>query len=172
MNRTYSRYIDTYENYNTWNFRTFITLIICIAIPLIIGGISSFLTRDGMIAFTYMNKPPLAPPAWLFPIAWSILYVLMGIASFLIYRSSDDSHYIGIVLYSLQLIFNFVWSLIFFKLNAYTFAFVWLAMLLFMIVALIVNTAKYSKPAMIMLLPYAAWCGFALYLNIGIAILN
>lgn len=172
MNRTYSRYIDNYENYNIWHFRTVITLIICVAIPLIVGGVASIITRSAMISFDSMVKPPLAPPAWLFPIAWTVLYVLMGIASFLIYRSSDDSHYIGMVVYVLQLIFNFVWSLLFFKLNAYTFAFVWLAMLLFMVIALIANTARYSKPAMIMLIPYAAWCGFALYLNIGIAVLN
>ncbi len=59
-------------------------LIICILIPLAVGGASAFLTRDGIQVFEWINKPPLSPPAWLFPVAWTILYVLMGIASYLV----------------------------------------------------------------------------------------
>ena len=78
----------------------------------------------------------------------------------------------GLCIYFVQLVFNFVWSLIFFRLNAYVFAAVWLAVLLIMVIMLIINTSKYSKAAMFMLIPYAAWCCFAMYLNVGIAILN
>lgn len=59
-------------------------LIICILIPLAVGGASAFLTRDGIQVFEWINKPPLSPPAWLFPVAWTILYVLMGISSYLV----------------------------------------------------------------------------------------
>ena len=155
-----------------WNTQTVVTLIICIAIPLIVGSISAFLTQNAMMAFDSMNKPMLAPPAWLFPVAWTILYILMGVASFLIYMSNHEARYIGLLLYIGQLIFNFFWSLIFFRLNAYIFAAAWLTILLIMIIALIFNTAKYSKAAMCMLIPYAAWCCFAMYLNVGVAILN
>lgn len=155
-----------------WNARTVILLIGFIAIPLIVGGISSLLTRNAMMEFNMMVKPPLAPPAWLFPVVWSVLYVLMGIACFLIYESSDESRYAGLVLFSMQLVMNFFWSLIFFRLDAYVLAAAWLALMILLIVALIINTSRYSIPAMIMLIPYGLWCGFAMYLNVGIAALN
>lgn len=154
------------------NTRKIVTLVIFIAIPLIVGAVSALLTREAMASFNSMSKPPLAPPAWLFPVAWTILYILMGIASFLIFRSSHSASRMGLCIYFVQLVFNFVWSLIFFRLNAYVFAAVWLAVLLIMVIMLIINTSKYSKAAMFMLIPYAAWCCFAMYLNVGIAILN
>lgn len=169
MNNTYSS--DTYNRID-WNAWTVISLIICIAIPLIVGAISSFLTQNAMEAFGNMNKPPLAPPGWLFPVVWTILYILMGVASFLIIKSNDEAHYMGLLIYMVQLVFNFVWSLLFFRLEAYWFAAMWLAVLLIMIIALIINTSKYSMAAMLMLVPYAAWCCFAMYLNVGIAIKN
>lgn len=172
MNCTYSKDIEKSCNHVVWNSRTVLTLLICLAVPLLVGGLSSFITRNAMMTFNLMNKPPLAPPAWLFPIAWTILYIMMGLASFLIYKSTDESSYIGMTIYIIQLILNFVWSLIFFRLNAYVFAAVWLAFLLIMIVSLIINTAKYSKAAMLMLIPYGLWCCFAMYLNVGIAMLN
>lgn len=172
MNTTYSYGYVATDSHITWNSRTIFTLIICIALPLIMGAVSAFLTQNAMFSFESMNKPPLAPPAWLFPIAWTILYILMGGASFFIYESSDESHYIGLAIYAFQLIFNFVWSLIFFRLGDYVLSTVWLVLLISLIIALIANTSKYSIIAMSMLIPYAAWCCFALYLNIGIAMNN
>lgn len=172
MNNSYSNTMKTTDTCFVWNVKSVFTLIICIAIPLIVGMISSFLTGDAMVAFNSLNKPPLAPPAWLFPVAWTVLYILMGTASFLIFRSTDSAHSTGMLLYVIQLIFNFVWSLIFFNIGAYVLAAAWLAILLLTIIALIINTAQYSKAAMIMLIPYAAWCCFAMYLNVGIAMLN
>ena len=148
------------------------SIIICIAIPLIVGIISSFLTKDAQMSFNQMNKPPLSPPGWLFPIVWTILYIVMGIASYLIMTSTDESKFYGIILYFSQLVFNFMWSIIFFRVHAYWFAAIWLALLIMLIVALMVNTLKYSMPAMFMLLPYLLWCCFAMYLNIGIAVRN
>ena len=172
MNDAYSRNTYIPDNHINWNFWTVVTLVICIAIPLIVGAISAFLTQNSMESFGTMSKPPLAPPAWLFPVAWTILYILMGVASLLIFKSSSEEHYLGLLIYVVQLIFNFVWSIIFFNLDAYWFAAVWLALLLIMIIALIINTSKYSPAAMFMLVPYAVWCCFAMYLNIGIAIKN
>lgn len=134
-----------------WNIKTVVLLIVMIIIPLLVGGISSFMTKDAMSAFDSMNKPPLAPPGWLFPIAWTILYVLMGIASFCIIKSDSKCRIKGIIIYIIQLITNFFWSIIFFDVKAYTFAAIWLGALLIMIIALIINTAKYSKAACFML---------------------
>lgn len=163
---------STTDNHIIWNTRSIITLIIFIAIPLIVGAVSSFLTKEAMISFNSMDKPPLAPPTWLFPVAWTILYILMGVASFLIYESNSEDRFMGLLIYGVQLVFNFIWSLIFFNHDAYIFAAVWLAVMLLMIIALILNTARYSMAAMFMLIPYAAWCCFALYLNIGVAVRN
>ena len=164
--------METKDNHIVWNSRTVFTLIICVAIPLIVGALSAFFTKDAMGAFETMNKPPLAPPGWLFPVAWTILYILMGIASFLIIKSNYESRGIVICIYCIQLLFNFAWSLFFFNLEAYVFSAIWLAILVVMILALIVKTARFSIPAMFMFVPYLCWCLFAMYLNVGIAVLN
>ena len=147
-------------------------VIICIAIPLVVGIVSSLLTRNAMVAFETMKKPPLAPPGWLFPVAWTILYVLMGLASYFIITSNTGNVKLAIVIYAVQLAFNFFWSLFFFNGKMYAFSFVWLLAMLVMVIILIVLSAKISKAAMFMLIPYAAWCTFAAYLNLGIGILN
>ena len=98
------------------------TLLVCILIPLAIGGLSAFVTRSGMEAFAQVNKPALAPPDWLFPIVWTILYVLMGIASYLVY-TSDLPVRTALTVYAIQLIFNFMWFIFFFNMQWYLFAF-------------------------------------------------
>ena len=125
------------KNHMVWNFKNVLMLVVCIAVPLIVGGLSAFFTKDAMGAFESMNKPPLAPPGWLFPIAWCILYILMGIASFLIIKSDYEDRGIVICIYCIQLMFNFAWSLFFFNAKAYVFAAIWLAILVFMILVLI-----------------------------------
>lgn len=92
------------------------TLIFCIAVPLAVGGLSALLTRNSMQTFDSINKPRLAPPGWLFPVAWTILYILMGIASYLVITSRKPNGS-ALITYGLQLIFNFFWSIIFFNLS-------------------------------------------------------
>jgi benzodiazapine receptor len=149
-------------------------LLICIAIPLIVGGIAAFISKDSMSVFETLNKPPLSPPGWLFPVAWTILYTLMGIASYLIVTSGAPQESIGkaIKLYGVQLFFNFLWALWFFNLGLYFFAFIWLVILWLLILATMISFAHISKPAMYLMLPYLLWVTFAGYLNLGIALLN
>ena len=172
MDKTYINEIDMSSNHIEWHIGTVNTLIICVAIPLIVGAVAAFFTKGAMLTFNTLAKPPLAPPAWLFPVAWTILYILMGVASFLTFKSKGEGRYMGLMLYVMQLAFNFIWSFIFFSMDAYVFSAIWLGILIFLVIALIVNTSKYSLPAMLMLIPYACWCCFAMYLNIGIAMLN
>lgn len=148
--------------------------IICIAIPLLTGALASLLTRDSMEAFAQMNKPPLSPPGILFPIVWSFLYTLMGIASYLIVSSAADTEEIqnALFVYALQLGVNFFWSLFFFRLEWYLFSFFWLLLLWTFILYTIVIFYRISKPAAYLLLPYLLWVTFAGYLNLAIAILN
>ncbi|MBQ2935946.1 MAG: tryptophan-rich sensory protein [Lachnospiraceae bacterium] len=149
-------------------------LIICIAIPLLIGSLSAFLTRDSMTTFSRVIKPPLSPPGILFPIVWTVLYALMGIASYLIISSDAAKEDVqnAIFVYALQLGINFFWSIFFFNLQWYLFSFFWLLLLWTFILYTIVVFYRISKPAAYLLIPYLLWVTFAGYLNLGIAILN
>lgn len=102
-------------------------LITCIAVPLVTGAVSGFFTRNGMKVFAKLNKPPLSPPGWLFPVVWTILFIMMGIASFLIAsrpKSRDRDRVLA--LYGIQLAVNFLWPFFFFGAGWYGFAFLWL----------------------------------------------
>ena len=157
-----------------------VKLVIAILIPLLVGGLSAFLTKDAMMTFNSIKKPALSPPGIAFPIVWSILYVLMGIASYLIYnldikKFSDEQIVLRknvLVVYGVQLIFNFFWSIIFFKFSMYKFAFAWLVILWILIVIFIKNAIKLNKASAYLMIPYILWITFAGYLNIMIAMLN
>lgn len=146
-------------------------LLLCIAVPLAAGGLAGFLTRGGMETFQSLNKPVLSPPGWLFPIVWSVLYVLMGIASYLVLTSGRENRS-ALVVYGTQLVFNFFWTILFFNLNAYLFSFLWLVILWFLIIAATRLFFRISKPAGYLLLPYLLWVAFAGYLNLFIYLLN
>ena len=149
-----------------------------ILLPLVVGLTATVLTGNAMMVFGELNQPPLAPPAWLFPVAWTILYILMGVACYLIYRlepkTKDEQKLQGaeIIVYFAQLFFNFMWTLIFFALNARWFALGWLIIMWLMVFVLIFMCVKNNKVAAWCLVPYILWCTFATYLNAMIAILN
>lgn len=149
-------------------------LIIFILIPLAVGGISGLLSRNGMQDFEMVTKPPLSPPSWLFPVVWTILYTLMGIASYLVFTSGAMQKTVGLALrvYALQLIFNFFWSLIFFNLQNYLLAFIWLILLLALMITNFILFFKILKPAGYLFIPYIIWVSFAGYLNLAIYFLN
>ncbi len=150
------------------------TLLICIAIPLLAGGFAGFISKDSMSIYNNLKQPPLSPPGWLFPIVWTILYILMGIASYLIVTSKKTNENIdkALKLYAIQLLFNFLWTFWFFYLQLYLFSFIWLVVLWFLILFTIKAFSKISKKAAYLMIPYLLWITFAGYLNIGIALLN
>ena len=149
-------------------------LVICLAIPLAVGGVSALLTGGGMDTFKMLNQPPLSPPGWLFPVAWTILYSLMGIASYLVLTSGESGQSIhsSLVLYGIQLAFNFLWPVFFFSLGVYLFAFIWLVVLWLLILATTVRFYRIKTLAGHLMLPYLLWVVFAGYLNMGIYLLN
>lgn len=149
-------------------------LIICIAIPLAVGGLSALLTKDNMIMFQYIRKPALSPPAWLFPVVWTILYTLMGIASYRVVSSDAAPKEIrgALIFYALQLFFNFLWSIVFFNLEAYLFAFIWLILLWALILITTVRFFRIDRRAGWLMVPYLLWVAFAGYLNYAIYKLN
>ena len=149
-------------------------LFICIAIPLIVGGISALLTRNSMEMFEMIAKPPFSPPGWLFPVVWTILYMLMGISSYIIWSSDASYEEIAdaIRLYAYQLLVNFLWPTFFFNFQWYGFAFLWLLLLWVLVFSMIRTFASINKLAAYMNIPYLIWLTFAGYLNAGIWWLN
>ena len=149
-------------------------LIVCLLIPLAVGALSALLSGGGMAAFDQMNKPPLSPPGWLFPVVWTVLYLLMGFASWLVLTSGAPQPKIrkALIAYGLQLAVNFFWSIIFFGAELYLFAFVWLLLLWMLIIWTMVKFYDIRQLAGELLLPYLLWVTFAGYLNLAIYLLN
>jgi len=146
-------------------------LITCIAIPLAVGSLSALLTQNSMETFETVSKPALSPPGWLFPVVWTILYMLMGIASYLILTSRKPNT-AALTVYGIQLAFNFFWPVIFFNLGLYLFAFIWLVLLWLLVFKTTILFCRISKIAGALMLPYLLWVTFAGYLNFSIFLLN
>ena len=147
-------------------------LIISLLISLGVGGLSALLTMGSMDIFKYLNKPPLAPPAIVFPIVWTILYTLMGISSYLISKSDSIDVDNALKIYFLQLFVNFIWPILFFALNLRLLAFIWIILLDILVIIMIVRFLKINKTAGYLQIPYLIWILFATYLNFGFYILN
>ena len=148
--------------------------VVCIAIPLLVGGISALLTKGSMETFEMLVKPPLSPTGWLFPVVWTVLYILMGTAAYLVVTSSgtQEERSRAISVYVNQLVVNFLWSTFFFQFGWYFFSFVWLLLLWILILVTLVRFYRISKPAGYLLIPYLLWVTFAGYLNFSIWLLN
>lgn len=134
--------------------------------PLLLGGLIGFIISSSM-DYNLLNQPPLSPPGILFPIIWSILYLLMGISYFL-YRKENSKNY----LYYLQLGVNLIWPILFFTLKLRFFSILWIFMLDYLIVRLIFEWKNRVKISAYLLIPYLIWTLFATYLNIGVFLLN
>lgn len=137
---------------------------------LALGGLGALIGNTG--SYQDIIKPPLAPPAWLFPVAWSILYVLMGIAAYLVWQANAVERSDALRLYLAQLIVNVLWPLFFFRLEWRLFAFFWLLLLVALVSLTMVGFRALSKPAYALLVPYMAWLIFAGYLNLATYFLN
>lgn len=149
-------------------------LFFFLAIPLAVGGLAALLSDGGMEAFESINKPPLSPPGWLFPIVWTILYILMGIASFLVFTADapNNSKKNALILYAVQLFANFLWPILFFSLNLCNWAAVLIVILWLLVLANLLYFYKIRKAAGYLFIPYLVWVTFATYLNIAICIIN
>ena len=139
--------------------------IISLFLPLILGTIVGLIVSSN--GYNTLNQPPLAPPGILFPIVWSILYLLMGISYNLTSKTKDIK-----LIYYLQLIFNYLWSFIFFVFEMRFLAIIWIIILIILVIIMIVRFYKDNKISGYLQIPYLIWLLFALYLSIGIYILN
>ena len=152
-----------------------ITYVVSILIPLAIGTLSALITMGNMDIYEEIVAPPLAPPGWLFPVVWTILYVLMGVSAGIVWlkrkempKEADKA----ISYYAISLVFNFVWSILFFNFRLYLVSFAWLIVLLVLIIYTIRAYFKISRVSAYLQIPYAAWVAFAGYLNLAIWFLN
>ena len=146
------------------------SLILNIAVPLAVGLVSGLLTMGAMEDFSALNQPPLSPPGWLFPVVWTILYVLMGVSSWRI--ATRDRQATALTVYYVSLVFNFFWSIFFFVCQMWLFSLIWLLILWILILIYTVGYFRIDRLAGWLQVPYAVWCAFAIYLNLGIVILN
>lgn len=139
-----------------------------------VGAFSGWLSRGGAELYAQqINKPPLSPPGIVFPIVWAVLYALMGYSASVIDRSpTSEARTRGMVLYLVQLGFNFFWSLIFFNGQWYGFAFLWLVALWVLVFAMIRRFRQVDETAAKLQWPYLVWLTFAGYLNLGVWFLN
>ncbi len=148
--------------------------LISAAIALAVGGLSGILSREGMEIYNETAiKPALSPPMWLFPVAWSILYILMGVGAARVWMEAPNPERSrGLNLYVAQLVVNFFWSLLFFNAQAYGFGVIWLLLLWVLVLAMTLQFRKTDPLAAKMQIPYLLWLTFALYLNITVWQLN
>lgn len=141
-----------------------------ILIPIIVGAIVGFVTSS-FIDYNYLVQPPLAPPSILFPIVWSILYVLMGVSYGILNSNSLVDSDINFIYY-LQLFVNALWSILFFVLKWRFFAFLWIILLLVLVIIMIIRFYRKNKISGLLQITYLLWVTFATYLNFAIWLLN
>ena len=152
-----------------------IPYVVSVAAALAVGGLSAFVTRVGMDIYSDIKTPPLSPPGFIFPIVWTVLFILMGISAAIIYTSENGTsaqRADALKIYAASLAVNFAWSIVFFNKRAFLTAFVVLLLLLFLILKTIGAYKKISPAAAYLQIPYALWVTFAGYLNIAIWLLN
>ena len=148
-------------------------LIVCLLIPLAVGGLATLLS-GGMSGYQSFNQPPLSPPGWVFPVVWTILYLLMGYASYRVLVSGAEPEKIrrALTFYGAQLALNFLWPIVFFGFELYLAAFFILIALWVLIFLTMRAFTKIDGKAADLLLPYLLWVTFAGYLNLGVYLLN
>lgn len=155
---------------NMW--KKFSPYAISIAIALAVGGLSAAMTSGKMEEYAQLVQPPLAPPGWVFPIVWSILFILMGVSSALVWKSDSPERSDTLFIYGTQLVVNFLWTIFYFSFNARLLAFFWLIFLLLLVLLMTVRFSRICSAAAKLQIPYIVWLVFAGYLNLATYILN
>lgn len=152
-----------------WKVYTF-WIVLCEAV----GLVSGLLSREGIAVYnTMVSKPPFTPPAWVFPVVWTILFALMGISAARVTLAEPSSaRSRGLNLFIAQLVVNFFWPLFFFNLQAFGFALFWLILLWILVLLTILQFWQVDKTAAWLLVPYLAWLTFATVLNAAVWVTN
>ena len=146
--------------------------IFSILLSLTVGGLSALATANNMNIYDKINTPPLSPPGWLFPVVWTILFILMGVSAAIIFTDNSPKKDDALFIYAVSLVLNFSWSIFFFNLLSFIIAFIILVTLWLSIILTIIKYYKINKVAAWLQLPYLLWVTFAGYLNFAIILLN
>lgn len=154
--------------------KRFFRLLACILLTMSIGGLSGYATLDGVTGwYTTLHKPAFNPPNYLFGPVWSLLYLLMGVSLFLILKAEKSPALSkAIAAFTIQLVLNFFWSIIFFRFHAVGMALAEIVLMWIAILWMIVAFYRVNKPASLIQIPYIAWVSFASILNAAIFYLN
>lgn len=147
-------------------------LLISIFIALVIGMMAAYLIYPQVNLYLKLRKPPMAPSIFVFPLVWTILYILMGISSYMVYMVHSYSSKEAMKVYFLQLFVNFLWPIVFFKYRMDFLALLVLVLLWMFVVVMIITFHQINRKSAYLQFPYMIWITFALYLNAGIWILN
>ena len=147
--------------------------IVFSAAALAVGGLSALLSAGGMEAAKTLLQPPYAPPDWLFPVVWTVLYILMGISAALVWRAGEGAERLrSLRVWTIQLIVNGAWSIIFFAFALRGIAFFWVLALIVLVFIMIIRFFRVSRIAALLQVPYFLWICFAARLNLAVWLLN
>lgn len=150
-------------------------LLVCLAACFSAGFIGSIFTGQSIRNwYTVLQKPSFMPPSWLFAPVWFLLYILMGISAFLIWRRGFSNFQVkeSLVIFIIQLMLNVIWSYAFFGLRSPLFGLIAIVPLWTAILITIINFYRISKTASMLLIPYILWVSFATVINFSIYLLN
>ncbi len=147
-------------------------LLIALAVPLAVGALSAFASGSFSEQYAVIVKPPMSPPGWVFPIVWTLLYLAMGYASYLVMSVGGRDAKDAMTVYYVQLVLNFLWPILFFRFRLYTFSVFVLILLVAAVTVMVIRFSHVDERAGYLTLPYLIWLCYALYLNIGVAALN
>lgn len=147
-------------------------LLIFIFSTELVGVLSGLIAGNSFGTYSEISKPPLSPPSWLFPLMWAILYAIMGASAYIVYYNDRENRRNNLILYGIQLFFNFIWSIIFFRFQLFGVSSAIIFILIALVIRMIMQFRKSNRIAGYINIPYLIWLIFALYLNIGIFILN
>ena len=146
--------------------------IFSILLALTVGGLSALATANNMNIYDKITQPPLSPPGWLFPVVWTILFILMGISAAIIFTSESEQKDDALFIYAVSLVLNFSWSIFFFNMQSFIVSFIILVALWLSILLTIIKYYKINPLAAYLQIPYLVWVTFAGYLNLAIVFLN
>lgn len=148
--------------------------IIAVVVTFAAGALAYLFSKSAMQDYMNLTLPPFSPPSWLFGIVWPVLYLLMSISLYLVSNTDAEQtkKSFSYILYGLQLVLNVLWTPLFFVFGLYVTSAVLLAVLVIISIAVFIMFYRINKTAGYIFIPYVLWLLFALYLNIGTAILN
>lgn len=147
-------------------------LVLFVLLTVAVGWIGAMLGGRNEEVYMVLQRPPLSPPMIVFPIVWSILYILIGTGAYLISKEDSPAVPGTLRIYWVQLILNAVWPILFWRFGLYTLSAFLIGAIILLVIALITRAFRINRASGVLFLPYLLWLLFALYLNIGIAVLN